>query len=413
MYCPPFDRFLNEEELTEALEELVDTYPELLSMESIGRSHEGRPIWLITLAAGERVDERPAIWVDGNLHSTELIGSVACLYFIHKLVTRYEEDEELTHCLDTRTFYICPRVNPDGAELALAEAPRFLRSSTRPFPPEQPLPAGLEVKDINGDGKILTMRVPDPLGPWKISAQDPRLMIRRDPTDRVGQFYRLLPEGRLRDFDGFEIKRQQQHQNLDLNRNYPAHWHYDKQRVGSGPFATSEPEVRASVDFISRHHNICAGITFHSYGGLLLRPFSHKADDQLPAQDRRTYDHIAKVGTEMTGYPAVSAYHGFRDNPKDVITGALDDWLYEHRGIFAWTVELWSPHRQAGIEAQDHFAWFHEHPIADDLALLAWNDEALKGAGFVPWTSYEHPELGSIEIGGWDELHTFRNPPAA
>lgn len=37
-------------------------------------------------------------------------------------------------CLDTRAFYICPRVNPDGAELALADKPRIIRSSTQPYP---------------------------------------------------------------------------------------------------------------------------------------------------------------------------------------------------------------------------------------------------------------------------------------
>ena len=36
--------------------------------------------------------------------------------------------------LRTRTFYVVPRVNPDGAEWVLADQPRFRRSSTRPWP---------------------------------------------------------------------------------------------------------------------------------------------------------------------------------------------------------------------------------------------------------------------------------------
>ncbi|MCX7669134.1 MAG: hypothetical protein N2439_03570, partial [Anaerolineae bacterium] len=85
--------------------------------------------------------------------------------------------------LDTRAFYICPRIRPDGAEWALAARPKFVRSVTRRYPyDEQPL-AGLLAQDIDGDGRILQMRLPDPNGPWKKHPQEPRLLIRRDPTD--------------------------------------------------------------------------------------------------------------------------------------------------------------------------------------------------------------------------------------
>ena len=43
--------------------------------------------------------------------------------------------------------------------------------------------------------------------------------------------------------------------------------------------------------------------------------------------------------------------------------------------------------------------------------LLKWNDEALKGEGFKPWTKYSHPQLGEVEIGGWKSKYTWRNPP--
>ena len=41
------------------------------------------------------------------------------LYYLHQLVTGYGSDPRITHLLDTRTVYLCPRLNPDGAELAL------------------------------------------------------------------------------------------------------------------------------------------------------------------------------------------------------------------------------------------------------------------------------------------------------
>ena len=81
--------------------------------------------------------------------------------------------------------------------VALADVPRLLRSSTRPYPHDEEPIDGLVREDIDGDGRVLTMRVPDSNGPWKVSARDPRLMVRRDPTETGGRYYRLLPEGRI------------------------------------------------------------------------------------------------------------------------------------------------------------------------------------------------------------------------
>jgi hypothetical protein len=49
--------------------------------------------------------------------------------------------------------------------------------------------------------------------------------------------------------------------------------------------------------------------------------------------------------------------------------------------------------------------------VEDARKLMRWNDEALGGKGFVDWYAFEHPQLGRIEIGGWDALYTWSNPP--
>ncbi|HEY3476978.1 MAG TPA: hypothetical protein VGK56_20335, partial [Anaerolineales bacterium] len=96
---------------------------------------------------------------------------------------------------------------------------------------------------------------------------------------------------------------------------------------------------------------------------------------------------------------------------RQVITGAFDEWTYEHRGVFSWTVEFWNPMKQAGIENAKYIEWYREHPIEDDLKLLQWNDKALKGKGFVDWYPFDHPQIGRIELGGWDFLHMWTNVP--
>ncbi len=94
-----------------------------------------------------------------------------------------------------------------------------------------------------------------------------------------------------------------------------------------------------------------------------------------------------------------------------MITGVFDDWMYDHLGLFAWTVEIWSPQRQAGIADYKFIEWFRDHPVEDDLKMLKWSDEALEGKGYVAWYPFEHPQLGPVEIGGLDALYAFRNPP--
>ncbi|HEV2124488.1 MAG TPA: carboxypeptidase, partial [Chloroflexota bacterium] len=144
---------------------------------------------------------------------------------------------------------------------------------------------------------------------------------------------------------------------------------------------------------------------------VLLRPFSHQSDESFPAEDLWTYQKIGQKGTDLTGYPNVSVYHDFRYHPKEVITGAFDDWAYEHFGVYAWTVELWSPQRSAGIAEYNFIDWYREHPLEDDLKMLRWSDLELKGEGYAEWRPYDHPDLGAVELGGWDALYAYGNPP--
>jgi murein tripeptide amidase MpaA len=409
-----FDTYYRYEELTRILHAYAEECPQLVRLESIGKSYEGRDIWLLTVTnfATGSAEEKPALWVDGNIHASEVSPSSACLYLIHRLTREYGSNEKITRCLDTRAFYICPRVNPDGAEWALADKPKIIRSSTRPYPYDEDPIGGLVVEDIDGDGRMLMMRIPDPNGNWKKHPDEPRLMIRRDPDETGGEYYRILPEGRFDEpFDPAILTLQPKKEGLDLNRNFPAHWRQEYEQQGAGPYPTSEPEVRAIVDFIAKHPNITGGVTFHTWSGVLLRPYSHQPDDAFPAEDLWTYQKIGAKGTEITGYPNVSVYHDFKYHPKEYISGVFDDWMYDHMGVFAWTVEIWSPQRQAGITDYKFIDWLREHPVEDDLKLLKWSDEALGGRGYVDWYEFEHPQLGRVELGGWDMLYAWRNPP--
>lgn len=411
---PRFDQFYRYDELTRLLQDFAAAAPHIVQLRSIGQSHEGREIWLLTLtnASTGRDEDKPAFWVDGNIHAAELTASTACLYWLHKLVSGYGDDREATQLLDTRVVYMCPRLNPDGAELALADKPRHIRSSVRPYPFDEEPVDGLTVEDMDGDGRILSMRVPDPHGTYKKHAGDPRLMVPRDAGEFGGEYYRLMPEGQLKNWDGLTIAVNPDREGLDLNRNFPAGWRQEHEQVGAGEYPTSEPEVRAMVDFITKHRNIGAGVSFHTHSGVILRPMGTQSDDDMTPEDLWMYQRLSALGEKHTGYPAVSMWHDFKYHPKQIITGT-QDWLYEHLGSLFWVVEIWSPNKEAGITGYKWIDWYREHPVEDDLKLIKWSDDQCDGQAFVDWQPFHHPQLGAVEIGGWDKMNYWRNPPPA
>lgn len=408
------EAYIRYDELVSALRGYEAGNPGLVRLVEIGKSHEGRPIWMseVTDPSTGPAEDKPAFWCDGNIHASEVSATTAVLTILHRLVEGWRAgDPQTVALLRERAFYLVPRLNPDGAEWALETPPRIVRSSTRVYPYPDDEPEGLVREDLDGDGRILTMRVPDPNGPWVVNEREPRLLRRRKPGERAAQAYRIMPEGKFRNFDGMTMRMRRRPQGLDMNRNFPSAWRQEHEQLGAGPYPTSEPEIRAAVQAIVERPNICGALTFHTFSGVLLRPPSRMPDDDIPAEDLWTYKALGDEGARVTGYPAISNYHEFRYHPKEVITGVFDDWMYEHRGVHAWTVEIWSPQRQAGIKDYKYIEWFRDHPPEDDEAILAWCDERLDGRGYQAWQPFDHPQLGPVEIGGWDFQLVFANPP--
>jgi len=387
-----FDHYHTLAEIHAYLRAAAARHPELVTLREIGRSRAGRPIWAVDLnnpATGDAAG-KPGFYVDGNIHGGEVLGGEGALAFLDRLLSGYGADPRITALVDSRAFYIVPIVNPDGRAISV-QTPENHRWNIRPVdedgdglvdedPPE----------DLDGDGRILQMRIPDPKGPWVVSADDPRRMVRAAAGAAAGARYRLVSEGVDNDGDGrFNEDRVG---GVDLNRNFPANW--SPAQFASGPFPLSEPETYALVAYITERPNIAAVHTFHTSGGLILR-FPTLADQnyEFPPSDIEEYRGIAEDGVALTGYRNFAAE---KQPIVDLMSpghGVFNDWASKVFGVLAMTTEMWA------------------RPLGEGPgALLRWNDEVLGGKGFIAWHPFEHPDLGTVELGGWDRW-SLASPP--
>ena len=406
-----FDRYLTYQNLTELLHDLAATYPHFATLHDIGKSHRGRTVWLLELSNPETgpASEKPGYYIDANIHAEEISGTSVVVYTAWTLLSQYGTDPLVTRLMDEQVFYLVPRINPDGAEIIQTMPFYEWIGNGRYLPGEEQFGSGLHYADINDDGFILDMRIPDEAGEWKISDLDDRLMIPRAPDEVGGTYYRLLPEGILVDWAGgdFPIPRPQ---DGNLNRNFPANWGPESQQYGAGEYPMSEPEVAAIVRWILDHPNIAGIQSYHTHSGVILRPWLTYPDSHFQGNDKMLYETLGQMGVEETGYPLISVYEDFTPDKSLVRFGSSIDWTFGVLGIPTFSTELWDVFKAAGIERDDFYPLrpFNE---AELIKLLTWQDEKLGGEGFMPWTPFEHAQLGPVEIGGWKRIYTFRNPP--
>lgn len=387
------------------------SYSELLKTYSIGQSHQGRDIWVLEISAPTTVpnDEKPGFFIDANTHAEELTGSTAALQIASELLTKYGKDDTITRLLKMTTFYVVPRLNPDGAEIVMTMPFYEYIGNGRYMPGDEQVGPGLHYADVNGDGIIVDMRVPDPNGEWKISEKDARVMVEREPFEDGGNYYRIIPEGFIENYDGGEILIPRPRDG-NLNRQYPYGWGPEGEEYGAGAYPTSEPEAKAIVQFHESHPNIGGALNFHTNAGVIL-PATHIAGRPMPLSDTFVIQRIGKVCEKVTGYPLLGSEDDFSFPGAHHRLGTATDYLYGQHGIPNFVVEFWDVIKECGIKNAPFFP-FGARSEEDSLKLLKWSDENLNGEGFLPWTPFEHPQLGSVEIGGWRRIYMFRNPPA-
>ena len=408
--------YLDYDRLTGQLQQWAEAYPQLCRVRSIAKTPEGRDVWLIAIGAEpDRV--RPAVWVDGNLHAAELAGSSVALAIAEDALRIHLEPEAFDFSgpvmdrLRDVLFYIVPRISPDGAECVLRTG-RPLRSVPRDRRAERGQPRWVP-GDLDGDGRVLAMRVLDPGGELVEAHEFPGLLVERS-LDDDGPFYKLYPEGLIENYDGKRVPSPffLGDNPIDLNRNFPYDWAPSHHQAGAGPFAGSEPESRGVMEFASAHPNIFAWLDLHTFGGVLIRPLGNAPDSKMDPEDLAIFRQLEAWMSEQTGYPTVSGFDEFLYEPEKPLRGDLTEYAYHQRGALAYVVELWDLFKRLGMERPSKFVQFYERVTRSDIIKLAWWDrDENEGRCFPKWKPFEHPQLGSLELGGVDPRIGIWNPP--
>ncbi|MCI0436360.1 MAG: M14 family metallopeptidase [Gemmatimonadetes bacterium] len=395
-----YNRYYTAAQTNQILAVWARRFPGLTRLYSIGKSYKGQELMVIevTNEATGSADEKPALYLDGGIHAGELTGSAVATYVLGRLLHGYGKEQRITRLLDTRALYIRPKFNPDGSDLVLAKDEK-LRSTVHPFDDDGDGVADEDPPDdLDKDNRITQMRVRSPDGDWVSDPADPRSMRRRTPADSQGTFWIVETEGIDNDRDG--RFNEDGVGGLDMNRNFPRNWERQHIQDGAGSFPLSEPETRATVDFLDARPNVTSIVHGHTSGGFVYRLPSASDPSKFDRIDLALIEELGAVYTQSTGRPVQpSATH-----PTDHRYGTLISWGYWDRGIIGWVPE-YSP-ADAWITDYDGDGRISE------AERLRFNDEELGGRYFTNWTRYAHPQLGEVEVGGWYRTFWGQNPPA-
>lgn len=373
--------------ITDLVKRLAASYPDLVTLSSLGKSYQGRDIWVLTISdkkAGDP-DRKPAFWIDGNIHSIEIQGTEMAMYTAWYLCEMHGGNTFIKNLLKEKTFYIAPTINPDAREyFAFEGVPP--RSGLMPWDSDRD---GLfdedGYDDLNGDKNISQMRRRHPEGQYRTDPKDPRRMVRVEPGEK-GDYEMLGTEGIDNDGDG--LVNEDGPGGYDGNRDWGFNWEPNTIQGGAHKYPFSQPENRAVRDFVIRHRNITGAQSFHNSGGMILRgpSIQNGGAEVYSRSDDAVINAIGKKGELMIpGYKLLTIW-------KDLYTvyGGELDWWYGAMGCFVYSNELWNSYLMFYDSTND------DHYEFDRLLLF---EDA-----FIPWQKISHPVYGEIEIGGFSKM---------
>ncbi|HEX3131861.1 MAG TPA: M14 family zinc carboxypeptidase [Thermoanaerobaculia bacterium] len=268
-------------------------HPQEVKLVTIGQSAGGRALHVVRIAApgGADPDSRPAVFVGANLAGYHNAGTEAALDLIRTLLDA-PADSPAAKLLGSYSFYVAPALNPDAHD-AIFGKPRARRGGD-----------GLKIDhdvdglegedptdDLNGDGVITKMRIPDPAGGWLADSTDPRVLVEADSMDQRAGAFRVVSEGRDDDGDG-ELN-EDGTDGIWPDKGFPHAFPYSTPEAG--PWSSFAPETKALLDFLLRHRNVALAVVYGPANNLLAAPQSLGGGGDLGTQKFKVPPQAAKL----------------------------------------------------------------------------------------------------------------------
>lgn len=428
------DPYRNRAEVQAALEGLAKSHPSKASLERIGASTEGRPLWVLRLGSPKAPR---AIFVAANLEGHAHASTAATLHLAEALLASKD-------ALENTSWLLAPLLNPDAHD-AKWEKPRGLRAAGRPLDKDLDGLVGEDgPDDLDGDGLLSAMRFPDPKGAWLPDPADARVMLPADPAKGRHGSHQMVPEGKDDDRDG--QYNEDSATGLRPERGFPRGFPVGDREAG--PWPGGAPETKAVMDFLLAHREIALAVVLGPANTLLEPPKGSGAPALTdssrvrptgflprmlgldPTQDYSVAElwEMARSQATVLGFtrddllqqlqPGEAAAPAAEDashwekltesyrktleakgqDPKRAAqapaAGSLWPWLYYHYGVQTVALDVWGPPKAK----TGHDLWAFAEVQAK---------EAVR-----PWKPLTLPDGRKVEVGGLDPFLGLA-PPAA
>jgi Zinc carboxypeptidase len=373
-------------------------HPQSVKLLTIGQSAGGRALHVIRIASPAAPgtadpDSRPAVFVGANLAGYHNAGTEAALDLIRTLLDA-PADSPAAKLLGSYSFYVAPALNPDAHD-AIFGKPRGRRGGN-----------GLKIDhdvdglegedpadDLNGDGIITKMRIPDPAGGWLADSTDPRVLVEADSMEKRPGAWRVVTEGRDDDGDG-ELN-EDGADGVWPGKGFPHAFAYSTPEAG--PWSSFAPETKALLDFLLRRRNVALAVIYGPANNLLAAPQSLGGGGDLGTQKFKVPPEAAKfLGFDPEQeYTIDEIWEVAQNLPFVRQNGITKEQLQQFLGAGAATKV--DPADQAYL---DKFAEAYKERLKK-AGLSTDRPGAQYGkGGFTPWLYYQYGTM-ALELDVW------------
>jgi len=286
------EHYYSYNELTDLLGQLKQEYREIFNYYSLGKTWEGRDIWLVKISDNVSIDEEePGVLYTGGQHGDEKQGYQVLIYSIKTIVENYTDvnvnqsfTEHIRNIVDNTQLFFMPMVNPDGVEA---------RTRKNARPNDCPL------------GKTLLRGV--------------------DTNRNSGYKWELIDQYPIRYRFHFPFIEK-------INVKYPF---FDTSSAirgegqYRGPYPFSEPESRA-IKSVAENQSISVSVDYHAAANGVYYGWAWSQDEPIERESLRL--SIAQGVSNIGGYKV-------KKGAIAPVLGGMRDWL-NSQGVLAFSIEL-------------------------------------------------------------------------